>query len=112
MKLDWSPTVANPTALDEQKFEALADEWRRTSRLHSNVSKKVTHPAYQKIIGMGPVAIPLILGDLVAHGPDDWFWALSAITEENPITADMTGNMNLMTEAWLKWGRDKGYLTG
>jgi hypothetical protein len=70
------------------------------------------HPAYQKIIGMGEPAIPLILKDLEKNGPNDWFWALTAITDENPITQDIAGNMAAMTEAWLQWGRNAGYLKG
>ncbi|MBI1831736.1 MAG: hypothetical protein HYR84_09835, partial [Planctomycetes bacterium] len=65
---------------------------------------------YQKIIGMGKPAIALILDDLRRHGPSDWFWALTAITGENPITDDLAGNMSAMTEAWLQWGRKTGYL--
>jgi hypothetical protein len=68
------------------------------------------HPAYQKIIGMGEWAIALILRELAENGPDDWFWALTAITDENPITEKMAGDMRAMTEAWLQWGRRAGYL--
>ena len=68
------------------------------------------HLAYQKIIGMGELAIPLILKDPAVNGPNDWFWALTAITDENPITKKIAGNMAAMTEAWLQWGRKAGYL--
>ena len=68
------------------------------------------HPAYQKIIGMGEPAVPLILKDLAENGPDDWFWALTAIADDNPITEDIAGDMNAMTAAWLQWGRKRGYL--
>ena len=93
----------------EQRFNKLAKAWKSETELVSKVSKRVMHPAYQKIIGMGQLAIPLILKDLSENGPDDWFWALTAITDENPITAEMTGNMTAMTEAWLQWGRNAGY---
>jgi hypothetical protein len=53
----------------------------------------------------------LILKDLYENGPNDWFWALTAITDANPISAEMAGNMAAMTEAWLQWGRDAGYLS-
>lgn len=59
---------------------------------------------------MGAAAIPWILIDLRENGPDDWFWALTAITDENPITRDIAGNMAAMTEAWLQWGERAGYL--
>ncbi|HJT32793.1 MAG TPA: hypothetical protein VJ783_12200 [Pirellulales bacterium] len=69
------------------------------------------HPAYQQIIGMGPAAVPCILSDLAEHGPNDWFWALTAITGENPISQEIAGNMKTMTEAWLRWGIAAGYLS-
>jgi hypothetical protein len=43
------------------------------------------HPAYRRIIDMGRDTVPYILEDLVQNGPDDWFWALTTITGENPI---------------------------
>lgn len=95
----------------EQRFKVLASEWKQDTKFLSNTTTKSMHPAYQKIIGMGEVAVPLILNDLAANGPDDWFWALHVITDANPITDDIAGNMALMTEAWLKWGSETGYLT-
>ena len=94
----------------EKRFKKLAKTWKSETELHSKVSKRAMHPAYQKIIGMGEAAIPLILNDLSEHGPDDWFWALTAITDENPITERIAGNMAAMTEAWLQWGREKGLI--
>jgi hypothetical protein len=94
----------------ERRFKKLAKTWKSETELVSKVSKKAMHPAYQKIIGIGEAAVPLILTDLADNGPDDWFWALTAITDENPITAEIAGNMPAMTEAWLQWGRNAGYL--
>ena len=94
----------------EERFAQLAKAWKSDTEFVSKVSKKILHPAYQKIIGMGESAIPLILNDLAENGPDDWFWALTAITDENPITDEIAGNMVAMTEAWLRWGKNAGYL--
>jgi hypothetical protein len=96
---------------NEQRFNKLAAAWKSETELISKVSKRILHPAYQKIIGMGQSAIPLILKDLSENGPDDWFWALTAITDENPITTEIAGNMSAMTEAWLQWGMKAGYLS-
>jgi hypothetical protein len=94
----------------KKRFEKFARTWKSETELFSKVSKHVLHPAYQKIIGMGEAAIPLILEDLSQYGPDDWFWALTAISDENPITNEIAGDMVAMTEAWLQWGRKRGYL--
>jgi hypothetical protein len=98
------------TTSAEQRFRSLAKVWKAETELISKVTKKILHPAYQKIIGMGEPAIRLILHDLMANGPDDWFWALTAITDENPISAEIAGDMAAMTEAWLAWGKKAGYL--
>ncbi len=90
-----------------RQFNDLANTWRKETGHLSNITKKCTHPAYQRIIGLGPGVVPLILGDLKASH-DDWFWALSAITGDNPITDSDAGNISLMTEAWLRWGRANG----
>ncbi len=47
------------------------------------MAKKAMHPANQGIIGLGAVAVPLILQEL-KRDRADWFWALTAITGENP----------------------------
>ncbi len=67
------------------------------------------HPAYQRIIGLGPAVIPLILADL-ARQPDHWFWALRALTGEDPVPAEARGRVKAMADAWLQWGRENGYL--
>lgn len=96
---------------DEQRFSRLAAAWKSETEVFSKVTKRIFHPAYQKIIGMGEAAIPLILKDLSENGPDDWYWALTAITDQNPITEEIAGNMAAMTEEWLQWGKKAGYLS-
>src|SRR3954469_12432857 len=96
----------------EQRFKKSAKTWKAETELVSKVTKRILHPAYQKIIGMGEAAIPFILNDLSQNGPEDWFWALTAITDENPIADEIAGDMAAMTEAWLRWGRKVGYLKG
>ena len=109
--LVFVPTSASVAGIGqgaESKFRQLAMTWKAQTGHLSNVSTRCTHPAYQQIIGMGKTAIPLILRDL-KETREDWFWALTAITGENPIPAQAAGNIKEMTEAWLRWGRDKGY---
>jgi hypothetical protein len=93
----------------KQKFERLYAKWRDETEHYSRVEKRVLHKAYLSIIGMGPEAIPLILEQMRSE-PDDWFSALEAITEENPISEESRGDISEMTEAWLNWGRSRGYV--
>jgi hypothetical protein len=75
----------------------------------SSITAKAMHPAYQQIIGMGPAAIPLILRDLQRR-PDHWFWALTAMTGEDPVPPEDAGDMRKMAEAWIQLGRARGHV--
>jgi hypothetical protein len=66
-------------------------------------------PSYQRIIQMGSEVVPTILRRLLVS-PDHWFWALSCITGENPVPDVAVGDLKLMTEAWIDWGRRHGML--
>jgi hypothetical protein len=93
------------------KFQRLAKEWREERGAMSSITQMSALPAYQKIIGMGETAIPLILAQLRLEGdePDQWFWALRALTEANPVSPRDQGNFQRMTQAWLRWGESAGY---
>jgi hypothetical protein len=91
------------------RFDALAQQWRAETEFASAPHALFMHPAYQEIIGLGPAVLPLILRDL-AETHDHWFWALRAITGENPVPVDERGRVSQMAECWLEWGRAKGLL--
>ena len=93
----------------KERFKRLATQWRENSRYLSNTAQIAMLAPYQRIIGMGLPAVPLILEEL-RHEPDQWFWALEAITEENPVPPEAAGKVKLMAEAWLEWGQRKGYI--
>jgi hypothetical protein len=92
----------------KNRFEQLAETWLKEVAFSSSVIEMVTHPSYQQIIGMGKVAIPYILAAL-SKQPDHWFWALKAITGEDPVPAEDRGDIQKMTQHWLKWGIQNGY---
>jgi hypothetical protein len=75
----------------------------------SNTAQMAMLRSYQKIIGMGLAAVPLILEELQRE-PNQWFWALEAITDENPVPPEAAGKVRLMAEAWIQWGREHGLL--
>jgi hypothetical protein len=92
----------------ETKFIRLRDEWKMQRGHEPSTMKAVLLPAYQRIIGMGPSVIPLLLREL-ENNLDNWFWALMAITEEDPVQESSRGDGEAMAAAWLKWGRQRGY---
>jgi hypothetical protein len=100
--------IAPPRRL-EALFAKLSEEWQRETRYLSSTTAIATHPAYQRIIGLGPQVVPLILAELQKQ-PGNWFWALAALTGENPISPDEQGRVSAMTAAWLKWGRENGWI--
>ena len=91
------------------KFDALADEWHKATRLHSSIALKAMHPAYQKIIGMGKDALPFIF-ERLQSGPGHWFWALTSITGEMPVPKEHLGQVAKMREYWIAWGQRNGYV--
>lgn len=99
------------------KFRKLSDQWRNERNpLSSKAKDSATKPSYQRIIGMGEIAIPYILAELkdeLANGePGDWFMALWAITGENPVPVESRGRIRQMAEAWIQWGSEAGYIDG
>lgn len=92
----------------DKNFKSLVTQWRSETAHLSSATKASMHPAYQRIIGMGPAVIPLLLREL-EQDPDHWFWALSAITGEDPIKPEHRGRVKQMAQAWLNWGKENGY---
>ena len=98
-----------PVVPAERVFAALAERWRRETAPLSSATDIALHPAYQRIIGMGQAALPLILAEL-ERAPDHWFWALRAITNENPVTEEDAGDLGRMRDAWVRLARARGWL--
>lgn len=93
----------------KEQFEDWADEWHDETGHLSSPEQIAVHDAYQHIIGMGDKAVPLILNDLRTRG-GFWFWALGAITNASPAPDAAAGDMFAIRDAWLTWGRQRGYL--
>jgi len=87
------------------KFYRLKSHWEAETAFLSSVSDIAMHPAYQQIIGMGSVAVPLILREMKKE-PGHWFWALKSITGEDPVPPEHRGKITAMTEDWLLWGAE------
>jgi hypothetical protein len=88
-------------------FHRLANEWREATLFTSAVDRMVMHRAYQRIIGLGPIAIPLILREL-RREPELWFWALNALTGEDVAAGEET--VEGAARRWIEWGVSRGYI--
>ncbi|MCX4139390.1 hypothetical protein M0D68_14435 [Paraburkholderia sp. SEWSISQ10-3 4] len=97
-------------ARDEQVkvvFEQLRDLWKRETQYVSSNSDLVLNENYQKIIGLGPQAVPWIIDDL-RETSAQWFWALRVITRNDPVPQRDRGRVRRMVDAWLNWAGENG----
>jgi hypothetical protein len=101
-----SPSWTEDVTLE---FDALVRQWLDESLYMSSLTDMVMLFSYQRIIGLGPAAVPLILKSMQTC-PQHWFWALEAITGENPVALEHVGSLPAMTEDWLARGRGAGVL--
>src|SRR5262245_29067187 len=105
--MSTSLQIAEADTATRDRFCRLTAEWKTRSRYLSNSAQMAMLPPYQRIIGMGDAAVPLILSELQRE-PDQWFWALEAITEENPVSPESLGKVRAMAEDWIALGRRQG----
>lgn len=111
---DATPTISIPSDARVAKwvrFQNLVKDWRNQRGVRSSLSDMSMTPAYQSIIGMGEDAIPLIVAQLRSEGsdPDQWFWALKAIAQVDPIDPSDRGDFAAMARSWIKWAENEGY---
>lgn len=88
-------------------FNIYSTQWKKDCLIESSVAHMAMHPDYQRIIGLGLQALPEIFNDL-QQKPDHWFWALNAIVGHD--IAEGTETIEEASTAWLKWGKEHGYL--
>ncbi|MGH2386907.1 MAG: hypothetical protein ACRDIE_01790, partial [Chloroflexota bacterium] len=106
LRVPAEPAAANRAQRDrEEEFSSLTREWSEETAFLSSTQKIAMHPAYQRIIGMGREALPLIFRDL-GNRQVLWFWALRAITGTNPVPENATTEDGV--QAWLQWEADHG----
>ena len=93
------------------KFRDLISAWHQERGAMSSITEMSSCPSYQSIIGMGDLATPLLLKQLRSEGdePDQWFWALRAITQCNPVPEDEQGDYLKMAVRWIEWGKQNGH---
>jgi hypothetical protein len=102
---DQARFLRDPSVL-RREFEEQRVIWQSETAFLSSFDDIVYHPAYLRIIGMGPQVLPLIFEQMKAE-PGHWFVALEAITGAQPVEpeADFMG----ATHQWIEWGRAEGY---
>jgi len=94
---------------NKEKFERLAEEWKRDTMCLSSIQKISEHPSYQEIIQMGPIVLPYIF-EALQKETDFWFYALRKLTGENPVPKEFAGQIENIRQCWLNYGKEKGYI--
>jgi hypothetical protein len=84
------------------QFRQLAREWQADTMFDSSPVSMAIHPAYQRIIALGPDALPLVINELDKRG-GHWFWALRFLADTDPVPEESWGNYEAMKKAWLDW---------
>jgi hypothetical protein len=102
--------VSAETLADDlaRRFAGFTTAWKAETKHLSSSSDIAMHWAYQRIIGMGSTALPLIFKEMSVR-PDHWFWALRAITGVDPVQPEDRGKIKKMTAVWLRWAASEGY---
>ena len=101
-----STRLAHTTPRIALLFAKLREEWRAGTRTEASLVTILMHPAYQRIIGLGMVVVPLIMEELSSE-LDHWHWALAAVTGEDPVPEDAAGDLEAIAAAWLSWWKVK-----
>lgn len=104
---DLSTCENEPGVQLRRSFELHKRKWQRETCNLSGGAE--THESYRAIIALGKNVLPYIFASLEFEA-DWWFAALSEITGENPVKRKDRGKLAAMSSAWLRWGRDHGYL--
>lgn len=93
----------------ENKFISYQQQWKTETAHLASMADACMNPFYQKIIGLGYSALPYIFRDLEEQ-TEHWFWALKAITGEDPVLPSHRGDLNAIRSDWLEWGRTNGFI--
>lgn len=102
-------STATRGASIEEEFARLANRWHDETDFLSSPSRITGNDTYLKIISMGERVIPLILEDVKERG-GDWYRALRIVSGDDPVPVEARGYVEQMKQAWLEWGRERGYI--
>lgn len=98
-----SPGVYTASATDFiASFYAVLRRWQSETAFESNPRRITQHPSYAALVSNAELVLPQIVGELRTK-PSYLVWVLEAAIGEKPYTADMTGDIKKMTQAWLDW---------
>ena len=108
---DYKYVIASESEVvsaEELRFNYLVEKWHEERGITSFVAEMIDCQSYKDIIAMGKAITSLIFKRLQAEEsePDFWFEALEELTSANPVAEEDRGDILVMAQAWLEWGRE------
>ncbi len=91
-----------------RRFQVLVTRWNAATRYRSNINALRSHPVYRELVNLGDPAVPLILAE-VEREPNVPGSSCSPRSLGRTRYPALAGRVNAMAEAWLDWGRRRGY---
>ena len=99
-----------PDNVTVQRFGELYKAWRSETKFWSSSNTICSHWAYLSIIALGSDVLPLIF-ETLSQSPDiHWAAALTALTGYEPDYTGIEGDTERITQVWISWAKDHGYL--
>ncbi len=106
------PLPARATARTDRQvvelFEHLSGDVLEEALFSASLRDVFQSPAYQRTIGLGPQALPLILRLVMRDRSAVWFWALAAISGSD--IADGAESVEAAAASWIEWGQSRDLL--
>ena len=93
------------------RFKSLAQEWKAQSRAISSITDEAMSLPIRKLLAWARKLFRFFCDNFrtkVAE-PNQWFWALRAITRVSPVDDADRGDYVRMARAWLEWGVRERY---
>ena len=93
---------------ERQRFDHLARQWLSDTRYSSSSRQMKDHPAFDVLVGMGPIAVEeIILRMKRGQLYQNWFLLLKALAGEDPVPTQYRGVVPEMAQAWIAWAEKK-----
>jgi hypothetical protein len=89
-----------------KKFNALTTEWAehcQSVAFSSKMSDYLNHPAYRKLVELGPPAIPYIIEQYKEDEHLPWEFVLDEMTGLHKIDNISNFSPSKVKKRWLKW---------
>jgi len=93
----------------KKRFDFFKEVWKSETLFSSSISEIINNTAYRSIIGLGQGVIPFIIEDLTLND-NHWFYALEALTGNNPIKESHKGFVPLMKNDWIEWAEQNNLI--